>query len=98
LTGAGLDQACQELLRVLRPKGYVLLEEFSTADFRFGTGTQVAPNTFTRNQGITTRYFEQGELGALTGLEGVERERRHELRVEGKKVPRVAWQFVGRKP
>jgi SAM-dependent methyltransferase len=98
LTGTAVQRACDELLRVLDHGGFLMLEEFSTEDFRFGTGTLIEPRTFERNKGITSRYFERGELGALTRLEGVERERRHPIRIEGKQVPRVAWQFVGRKP
>lgn len=55
-------QAAQEMARVIGKDGWLLLEEFARDDFRHGTGRQVEPHTFERNQGLLTHYFEAPEL------------------------------------
>jgi ubiquinone/menaquinone biosynthesis C-methylase UbiE len=61
----GRRRAAREIERVMTPQGAVLLEEFSTQDFRAGTGSEVEERTYERNQGILTHYFEAGEAAAL---------------------------------
>lgn len=57
--------AAAEIARVLRPGGVLLVEEFSTDDFRAGTGRRVEDRTFERNRGILTHYFEKDEVARL---------------------------------
>lgn len=58
-------EAAREMVRVTKPSGTLLLEDFSVGDFRFGKGRAVEPGTFERNQGILTHYFDAGEHCAL---------------------------------
>lgn len=72
LDETGRRASALEMRRVLAPQGVLLVEEFSTADFRAGTGREVEPRTFERNRGIITHYFERGEVsGLLPELEAV---------------------------
>lgn len=100
LLAPGRAEAARELVRVLGPGGILVVEEFSQDDFRHGTGREVEAATFERNAGITTHYFEPLELRRLLdGLETVEDAvLRHTLRIEGKRVPRVALRLALRKP
>lgn len=99
LLAPGRAEAAGELVRVLRPGGFIVVEEFSMEDFRRGKGDEVEAGTFERNAGITTHYFDAKELRSLfPGLEPLrEEELRHELRVEGARVPRVAIRVALRK-
>lgn len=57
--------AAAEIARALAPGGLVVCEEFSTKDFRTGTGREVEPGTYERNRGILTHYFDADEAHAL---------------------------------
>jgi ubiquinone/menaquinone biosynthesis C-methylase UbiE len=93
-------RAGAELARVLQPGGTALVEEFATGDFRHGTGRQVEPETFERNRGLLTHYFQADEGPALVpDLDLVQcelREGRQRVR-EGLR-PRRSWRWILRKP
>jgi ubiquinone/menaquinone biosynthesis C-methylase UbiE len=65
LDQAGREAAAGEVARVLAADGMLLVEEFSTQDFRSGAGREVEPRTYERNRGILTHYFERDEIAAL---------------------------------
>lgn len=98
LREAGRREASQELRRAVRADGLILVEDFSTEDFRFGSGRKVEERTFERNQGIETHYFEEGELESLMAGAGVVHREivRSKLRVGAEFLPRVAWRFMFR--
>lgn len=58
-------KAAGEISRVLRKEGLLLVEAFGKADFRFGSGREVEDSSFERGHGITTHYFEEGEISGL---------------------------------
>ena len=62
--------ASDELVRVLKQEGHLMVEVFGKGDLRFGEGTEIEHSTFARGSGIMTHYFEEGEIsGLLKGLE-----------------------------
>jgi MPBQ/MSBQ methyltransferase len=66
MTGTGRNRAARELFRVLKPGGKLIFCDFSTEDFRYGSGQQTEPGTFLRGNGIATHYFtEPGVTGLL---------------------------------
>ncbi|HLE48088.1 MAG TPA: class I SAM-dependent methyltransferase [Candidatus Thermoplasmatota archaeon] len=104
MIGALLDkprrQAAQELARVTRRRGVLLVEDFGVEDFRFGNGREVEASTFERNEGILTHYFAEGEHAGLFGaaVEIVETAiLRKVQRVGAKQEPRVARRSVFRR-
>jgi SAM-dependent methyltransferase len=80
----------RELCRVLRHGGQLWFCDFSTGDFRNGTGHEAEPGTFVRGNGILTHYFTDNEVaGLFPGLDLISL-RRHDwtLRVRGKDYAR----------
>jgi SAM-dependent methyltransferase len=67
LQAAGRKTAADELLRVLKPGGFLYFKDFSRNDYRYGKGTEVEPDSFLRGDGIMTHYFEREELAPLFG-------------------------------
>lgn len=67
LPAAGRKTAADELLRVLKPGGFLYFKDFSRNDYRYGKGTEVEPDSFLRGDGIMTHYFEREELAPLFG-------------------------------
>lgn len=66
------SRAAREILRSLRPGGYVLVEVFDHDDIRYGKGEEIEKASFLRGNGILTHYFEKGEVRMLfDGLEMV---------------------------
>ncbi len=59
------ERSVREAWRVLRYGGCLFFREFSTEDFRAGTGRPVEPDTFERNAGILTHYFSEPETTGL---------------------------------
>lgn len=55
----------EELSRVLRPGGHLILEVFGRQDVRFGEGKEFEEATFLRGNGILTHYFSEGEIPDL---------------------------------
>lgn len=53
--------AADELLRVLKPGGFLYFKDFSRNDYRYGKGIEVEPSSFLRGDGIVTHYFELEE-------------------------------------
>jgi MPBQ/MSBQ methyltransferase len=47
----------QDLENILKPEGILFFSDFSTGDFRFGSGFETEPATFRRGTGINTHYF-----------------------------------------
>jgi SAM-dependent methyltransferase len=82
----GRDAIAREIIRVVRPGGCIWFCDFSTRDFRFGSGRETEPATFLRGNGIPTHYFTETEvLGIFPGF--VPRSLRHDewsLKVRGK--------------
>ena len=58
-------QIAREIHRVTRPGGQLFFSDFSTRDFRYGTGREAEPGTFMRGTGILTHYFFRDELTGL---------------------------------
>lgn len=72
-----------ELSRVLKHGGHLLVEGFGSEDFRCGEGSRVEERTFLRGNGILTHYFEEPEIQKLF--------RDLELVSEGKTAKRVTF-------
>jgi len=95
----GRITAAQEIERVLRRDGLLFVEEFSTEDFRAGSGRRVEERTFERNRGILAHYFEKDELPRLfphcstVSVQAVESRQRTD---EGTKA-RHRWRWVLRR-
>jgi len=51
-----------ELFRTLRPGGIIFFSDFSTEDFRYGSGCELESATFRRGTGIITHYFSRQEV------------------------------------
>lgn len=83
-------QIAREISRVLSPEGQVWFCDFSTRDFRYGSGREQEPGTFIRGNGILTHYFTEAEtMDLFPGF--VTESLRHDewvLRVRGKRYPR----------
>lgn len=63
-------EIAEELARVLKREGRILVEGFGKDDVRFGVGAKVEEGTFLRGNGILTHYFEEREIPRLfRGLE-----------------------------
>jgi ubiquinone/menaquinone biosynthesis C-methylase UbiE len=84
-TSDGREKIVHEIHRVTRPGGQVFFADFSTADFRYGTGTEVEHGSFVRGNGILTHYFTEQEIAILFSGFTTECIRREEwtLRVKG---------------
>jgi len=54
-----------ECCRVIRPGGQLWVRDFSTRDFRAGTGRETEPGTRVRGNGILTHYFTETEVTDL---------------------------------
>ncbi len=54
--------AAEELTRVLRPGGLILVEGFGTGDLRCGEGSALEQRTYLRGNGIVTHFFQEGEI------------------------------------
>lgn len=92
----------EELARVMRRGGFLLLVEFGTGDFRCGHGDEVEPASYRRGVGIVTHYFEAGEVEGLAreaGLEVVSSEaERFEVSYGGVLRRRERFRVVARRP
>jgi len=75
-------KVANELLRVVKPGGYIFFKGFSTRDFRYGNGEIQEPSSFLRGDGIMTHYFTKEEVIQLFG-EGEIEEHSWELKVRG---------------
>jgi MPBQ/MSBQ methyltransferase len=51
-----------ELAHTLKPGGILFFSDFSTDDFRNGSGFETEAATFRRGTGITTHYFSEQEV------------------------------------
>jgi ubiquinone/menaquinone biosynthesis C-methylase UbiE len=58
-------RVAEELERVLKVGGHLLVEGFGKEDLRFGEGTEMEDGTFLRGNGILTHYFEAREISRL---------------------------------
>lgn len=58
-------RVAEELERVLKPGGHLLVEGFGIEDLRYGEGSKVEEDTFLRGNGILTHYFEPREMPRL---------------------------------
>jgi ubiquinone/menaquinone biosynthesis C-methylase UbiE len=54
-----------EAFRVLKPGGVLAFRDFSSGDFRFGTGSELETGTFRRGTGIQTHYYTEDETRSL---------------------------------
>jgi ubiquinone/menaquinone biosynthesis C-methylase UbiE len=57
--------AVEEVRRVLRPGGGLLIRVFSAQDMRCGSGTRIEPGTYVKGTGIPCHYFDAAELDDL---------------------------------
>lgn len=65
-------RVADELSRVLRRGGHVLVEGFGRNDMRFGEGSEIEEGTFLRGNGIVTHYFDAREIPRLfRGMETI---------------------------
>ena len=99
-TGSGRRAIIRELMRLLRPGGLIWFCDFSTRDFRCGSGQETEPGTFVRGNGIATHYFSEDEVRDLfMGLEPVFlRTDEWALRVRGTDHPRSEITALFRRP
>lgn len=58
-------QSRNEICRLLKPEGFLAVRVFSVDDMRFGKGTEVEKNTFSRGNGIDYHYFTNIELESI---------------------------------
>ena len=56
--------AVREFRRVLRKEGILFMEVFGKDDMRYG-GSEVEPDTFSRNSGIIYHYYNKNEIEEL---------------------------------
>ncbi len=56
--------AIREFERILRKEGVLFMEVFGKDDMRYG-GSEVEPDTFSRNSGIIYHYFNMNEIEEL---------------------------------
>lgn len=61
LTDEELDKASEELYRVMRNGGYLLVKSFAEGDMRAGKGT-VSGDSVIRGNGILYHYFTEDEI------------------------------------
>ena len=54
-----------DLENILKPGGILFFSDFSTGDFRFGSGCETENATFSRGTGIITHYFSRQEVTDL---------------------------------
>lgn len=60
-------KSVSEMFRVLKKGGKIYFKGFSIRDFRFGKGKEVEQNSFLKGDGITTHFFDEGEVSDLFG-------------------------------
>ncbi len=90
--------AVSEFRRVLPKGGQLFIEVFGKDDMRYG-GTEVEPDTFSRNSGIIYHYFTKDELEILLSDFSFRiSESRKEKRFEGKSYTRHMINAVAKKP
>jgi SAM-dependent methyltransferase len=91
LDRAGRDLFAGEVHRLLAPGGTLYFRDFSSGDFRYGSGEETESGTFMRRNGIATHYFTEEEVTILfSGLEVRTLEcHRWEMRVRGAVHPRA---------
>jgi SAM-dependent methyltransferase len=65
LSGAERSRAAKHIIGVVRRGGHVFVEAFGRGDLRYGEGEEVEPYSFRRGNGITTHYFQEGEIPSL---------------------------------
>lgn len=58
-------RVAEELGRVLKKGGYLLVEGFGKNDLRHGEGSEVEDGSFLRGNGILTHYFDAREIPRL---------------------------------
>jgi MPBQ/MSBQ methyltransferase len=51
-----------DLENILKPGGILFFSDFSTEDFRYGSGSETETATFMRGTGIITHYFSRQEV------------------------------------
>lgn len=89
--------AISEFLRVLRDGGKLFIEVFGKDDMRYG-GTEVEPDTFSRESGIIYHYFSREELNGLLDLFSCQiTETRKEKQFNGRKYIRHMISATARK-
>ncbi|MGC9122966.1 MAG: class I SAM-dependent methyltransferase [Thermoplasmata archaeon] len=60
-----LEFLVKEIDRTLKKDGYIFLNVISKGDFRYGNGEEIERDTFLRDNGIITHYFDIEEIEAL---------------------------------
>ena len=59
------SRAAALMTSVVKRGGHVFVEGFGRGDLRYGEGEEVEPYSFRRGNGITTHYFQEGEVPML---------------------------------
>lgn len=81
-------QSQAEICRLLKPEGLLAVRVFSINDMRFGKGSEIEKNTFTRGNGIFYHYFSNKELETmfsqlkLVSFEELKSEKKYGVRSE----------------
>jgi MPBQ/MSBQ methyltransferase len=78
----------RDLKNILKPGGILFFSDFSTSDFRYGSGCETETATFRRGTGIITHYFSCQEVLNLFSNLSLISIRIHEwpLRILGKNM------------
>jgi ubiquinone/menaquinone biosynthesis C-methylase UbiE len=90
----------EEVRRVLRPGGVLMVRVFSSNDMRCGGGARIEPGTYLKGTGISCHYFDGAELTDLFRDLKVmaQDEIRVEKRYDGAAQVRAEWVGTYRRP
>ena len=79
--------AAKEIIRCIRPGGWILLRGFDREDMRYGQGKEVEPHSFLRGNGIMYHYQDADEVISMFPSTSLQR------KTQGKEMKR----YHGRK-
>ncbi len=65
LIGHDRKMAAKEIIRCIRPGGWMFLRGFDRGDMRYGQGKEVEPHSFLRGNGIMYHYLDPDEMIAM---------------------------------
>ncbi|MDD3573929.1 MAG: class I SAM-dependent methyltransferase [Methanospirillum sp.] len=93
-------QVVNEITRILKPGGELLVTIFGTEDFRSETGVKIEDGTYLRGNGIITHYFSEMKIQILfPNLILLSTEPcRWFMHVKNQQLPRFVWVLKYAKP